>query len=357
MDRTKVLPLPGDGNAYAHQLHSGTMAKVAAKFEHVETVDLNHGYDNDSSLSNHSTNTTRQLQLSRHSTLNTQVPTLSVLDVIPCSFDLMYLPEVFLRFPPQPPHQFYPSHSRTPSCFGDEGLFSSMGIADLYLRRPSFTKRALVDWEKNDLRSLCIVSELKPEWPVPPLLKEENFKVVLLPLDSTEDQVATILASSDIYVEAEFSFDHRIRTARETVRICGRKSQILTLPEWRRLIDNYLLALGCEAQARLDYAKALAALVARKEQAKASTVQSNLLRRVLLNRTSSTRRAVTQAPQPETGMPGLLSRTNSFFQTLNIKKPVPPPISITEQKALWREVQLLLYARLGLHWEPTEFSF
>ncbi|KAK9244519.1 hypothetical protein V1506DRAFT_541308 [Lipomyces tetrasporus] len=297
----------GIGRSAANSPPSAT-PKPAAHFEHVETVDLPRNKSDDSLYSlftastksttiAHASSITRlrapvadglsdvastgSRSLSRQTSSDSSgatIPILSVLDIIPSSFDDIYPSEVLLLFPPQPPHHSYPYHSRHASSSSssnhasDEGLFSSFGIADLYLRRPSFTRRDLIDWELNDLRSLCIVTELKPDW-IPdaqtptasnhqlltqavPVLREENFRIVLLPLSADEATITDTLANSDLYIEFGFSMNHRVRLARETIDICLRNrsdKSVLTKPEWRRLIDNYLLALGCEAQGRVDF--------------------------------------------------------------------------------------------------------
>ncbi|KAK9377274.1 uncharacterized protein V1513DRAFT_435851 [Lipomyces chichibuensis] len=446
-----------------------TSAKLAAHFEHVETVDLMH--ESDDSFSNftastksttiahaasvaryrHREHATAADGLSDTSFLSRQgspapdssAAMLSVLDVIPSCFDDVYPPEVLLLFPPQPPHRQYPYQSQSTSLSTNsnyssgEGLFSSFGIADLYLRRPSFTRRDLIDWEKNDLRSLCIVTELKREWltdgQTPTAsnlpLREEHFRIVLLPLDADDETIVYTLAGSDLYVEFGFSMSHRVRLARETINIClrhRRDKAVLTKPEWRRVIDNYLLALGCEAQGRVEFEKAITIRALRKQEQQLAKRRGNLLKRVLLNRASSSSgllpswtnmpssgrdtgpAAITKMTPPSllAGLPSssagiqaataFLSRTTKstteFFQNLGPKVSAPaspqtvadsssiqqsprqptmpgvsssvtsPPVnpsvlvSRAEQKVIWREVQVLLYTRLGLDWEPTELA-
>lgn len=257
-----------------------------ADFEHVETVDLNLDLDerereSDCSsicalLRKSSTKTSSPDSLlrsfrNRSGSSSPSQPRLSVLDIIPNSFADYYPPELFMLFPPTAraaAHVRSRSTDNTHSLYpSDEGLFSSFGIADLYLRRPSFSYRDLVDWERNDLRSLCFLPDLRPDtlpawWPAdspvsadsPPLLREEGFHIVVLPLNATDDAIVETLANSDIYLEFAFSQAHRQRLARQTIDLCLRnRLSVLTKPEWRRLIDNYLLALGCEAQARVDF--------------------------------------------------------------------------------------------------------
>ncbi|KAK9384179.1 hypothetical protein V1515DRAFT_624559 [Lipomyces mesembrius] len=218
-----------------------TSAKLAAHCEHVETIDLIH--DSDDSLSNFTVSTKSTTNVSPvPDSSGATIPVLSVVDIIPSSFEDMYTPEVLLLFPPQPLHHYSLYHSQSTSSISNsnhsfgEGLFSSFGIADLYLRRPSFTRRDLIDWEKNDLWSLCIVTELNPEWlpdeltpaasnlqsptQIIPPLREEHFRMIVLPLYADDETVVYTLAGADLYVEFGFSMNHRVRLARETINIC-----------------------------------------------------------------------------------------------------------------------------------------
>ncbi|KAK9367034.1 hypothetical protein V1509DRAFT_628074 [Lipomyces kononenkoae] len=395
-----------------------TAKKLAAHFEHVETVDVTNETDDDVSVSSYTesnksttsgdgSNRQRRRRPRRHvpttnrqpsdkSILSNQypsdscattIPMLSVLDIIPSSFTDMYPAEVFHRFPPQLPHQPYYSSG--------QGLFTSFGIADLYLRRPSFTHRDLTDWEKNDLRALCMVTELKPEWlpdlpvasdpqsftQIVPILKEEHFRIIVLPLTADNQTIVDTLSGSDLYVEFGFSVNHRVRLARETINIClshRQNNAALTKPEWRRVIDNYLLGLACEAQGRVEFKKALTARVLHKQEQQLAKCRGNLLKRVLLDRARSSTSASPSSTGVSSSATAFLSRktssTSEFVQnyepststssshTSGISSSIAiPPMNISvsrpEQKIIWREVQVRLYARLGLDWEPSELAF
>ncbi|KAK9480615.1 hypothetical protein V1514DRAFT_324942 [Lipomyces japonicus] len=299
----------------------------------------------------------------RSTMINSQYPP-SVLDVIPLSFHEYYSDEVFEKFPPEE-SLFKPS----------DGVLSSFGLVDLYLRRPSFTHRDVVNWELNDLRSLCILHDPIPERPdiFSFNLKEDRFEARIIPLTFTPEQIAAGLALSDLYKESEFTAFHRAELAYQTIQLCDPREiapnyRPLTKQEWRRIIDYYLLALGCETQARLDFHAALASRVYKKLD------KSNLLKRVLLNRAVSsnankTRNDVNRlvpnnsTPSPsKTNLGAILARTTgSIFGSLNKpdKQSVNPAqvVPRSEQKILWREVQLSVYKRLGLAWEPSELRF
>ena len=150
--------------------------------------------------------------------------------------------------------------------------------------RPVFTKRPLKDWELNDLRSLLIYPELKPEWndKVPEIRSPYpniHFKIQVVPNFLADEQIVQQLARSDIYKEAKFDLDLRIKTMRYIVeRARLRHKQILIDSfglspsqfnendltgdiqydcyfkfEWRNIIENYLLNLGIEYQCRAEF--------------------------------------------------------------------------------------------------------
>lgn len=150
--------------------------------------------------------------------------------------------------------------------------------------RPVFTKRPLKDWELNDLRSLLIYPELKPEWnnKVPEIKSPYpniHFKIQIIPNYLPDGQIIQELAHSDIYKEAKFDLNLRLKTISYIVeRARLRHKQILidsfgTDPakfnennltgdiqfdcyfkfEWRNIIENYLLNLGIEYQCRTEF--------------------------------------------------------------------------------------------------------
>ncbi|QPG74765.1 hypothetical protein FOA43_002099 [Brettanomyces nanus] len=151
--------------------------------------------------------------------------------------------------------------------------------------RPVFTRRNLKSWELNDIRSLLIYPEMKPEWfgkipqvasPYPNL----SFKLQVIPLQCTDEEFVQYLSESEIYRESKFDVQFRVTTAQyivEKARV--RPRSILEtnfgVPqeafdsrtnlvgevqydayfkfEWRNVIENYMLNLGIENQCRLEF--------------------------------------------------------------------------------------------------------
>ncbi|CCF57601.1 hypothetical protein KAFR_0C06100 [Kazachstania africana CBS 2517] len=140
----------------------------------------------------------------------------------------------------------------------------------LYNGRPSFTKRELLDWDLNDVRSLLIVENLRPEWghQLPEIINRTapslpKFRFQLLPLNSADTVIIQTLVNSDLYLEANIDYEFKLTSAKYTVaaarkrheQIVGVHEPIMTLskPEWRNIIENYLLNIAVEAQCRFDF--------------------------------------------------------------------------------------------------------
>lgn len=186
--------------------------------------------------------------------------------------------------------------------------------------RPVFTRRALKNWELNDLRSLLIFSELKPEWnnkipeissPYPNI----HFRIQIIPNYFADEQIIQYLTHSDIYKEAKLDLEFRNRTATFIVmRARVRHKQILIDSfgvnpsnfilnqnlvgdiktdsyfkfEWRNIIENYLLNLGIENECRIEFKSRISKLK-KITQEKRSTkgksnksLKNNLYKKVLL---------------------------------------------------------------------------
>ena len=166
--------------------------------------------------------------------------------------------------------------------------------------RPKFTKRELIDWDLNDIRSLLIIDHMKPEWngmlpiidsrPLQSTTDPEpavpQFRFQLLPLDSPDDVIISTLVSSDLYLEANLDYEFKLTSAQYTVNsarkrheeLIGRQEPImhLTKPEWRNIIENYLLNIAVEAQCRFDFKKACSDYKKWKlEQLQAQIIQQN----------------------------------------------------------------------------------
>ena len=73
--------------------------------------------------------------------------------------------------------------------------------------RPKFTKRELLDWDLNDIRSLLIVEKTRPEWgnQLPEVItmgdNMPQFRLQLLPLYSSDETIIATLVNSDLYMD------------------------------------------------------------------------------------------------------------------------------------------------------------
>lgn len=234
-----------------------------------------------------------------------------------------------------------------PSRFDD--MYAPELLADPSLLidgRPMFTKRALLDWELNDIRSLLIVDSIKPEWnnSLPIIYAPQGFKFEYLPLDADDETIVEKLVHSDIYKEAKFDVEFREQTAKYTLNAARQRHAMfltnsgipifynnrLSKPEWRNVIENFLLNLAVEAQCRYDFKKSCHEL---KKLKKAGNMSSNgnvnvsssngnsLLRKAIMN-------------DSRTVVPGL------------------PKLSKEDKAKLWTQVQAKVYKRIGLDWTP-----
>lgn len=229
--------------------------------------------------------------------------------------------------------------------------------------RPKFTKRELLDWDLNDIRSLLIIEKVKPEWgthlpvihfgsaldttyrysEVPP-----QFKIQLLPLNSPDEIIIDILVNSDIYKEAQLDFQFKLTSARYTVaaarrrhrELAGVDSPVMHLskPEWRNIIENYLLNLAVEAQCRFDFKNSCLEFKKWKLHTASSPAvplkqETSLLRRALLR---NTRLKYTGEQERQS----ISSSKNKIS------------ISKEEKNILWVQCQSKVYQRLGLDWTP-----
>lgn len=206
--------------------------------------------------------------------------------------------------------------------------------------RPMFTKRDLLDWNLNDIRSLLIVEKLRPEWgyQIPSIYPTSNheFKLEILPLDSDDSTIVETLVNSDIYKEAKFDKNFRIQTAKYTLSTARKRHELilrangipegyfsnrLSKPEWRNIIENFLLNLAVEAQCRYDYKRAIHDL--KKQRRSADSSDHSLLRRAILNDVSQAKNS---------------------------------SLTKTDKAEVWKNVQSNVYKRLGLDWAPDQVS-
>lgn len=257
---------------------------------------------------------------------------ISLQDALPKTFYDMYAPEVVMS---------------------DPGNLLCNG-------RPKFTERALLDWELNDIRSLLIVENLKPEWGgcLPSVISPEpsmpQFRLQLLPLSSSDAFIIETLVSSDLYAEFNLDYQFKLTSAKYTVAAArkrhehttGRREPIMQLskPEWRNIIENYLLNIAVEAQCRFDFKHCCSEF----KKSKQLEQQSNLKRPDM---------------PPPSFIPhsrgSLLKKAlmKNFQKSVNDGSAGPirqGKVSLTkEEKArIWSECQARVYQRLGLDWMP-----
>lgn len=247
-----------------------------------------------------------------------------------------------------PKRLFFPLRSVLPQDYSD--MYTEDVLADPSqlnsLGRPLFTDRSLVDWQLNDVRSLLIIDKLKPEWNgVVPTVIEPGYRIIVLGLDASDQDIVRALVDSDIYKEHGFDRQFRYQTAQYTVQAARARSASprgLTKPEWRNIIENYLLNLACEAQCRIDYKKTCSAI---KRQRAADQQQTITL----------------SPPSPSSNSSTLLKKalltslsTSPDFPSKH--RPHKVSLSRREKHQIWVQVQTRLYARLGLDWQPDDLA-
>ncbi|CAN6628713.1 hypothetical protein TRVA0_011S03356 [Trichomonascus vanleenenianus] len=232
--------------------------------------------------------------------------------------------------------------------------------------RPKFTSRQLVDWSLNDLRSLLIVDSVSPQWHgVIPRIVEQGYRIIVLPLDASDDRIIDTLVSSDLYKEHNFDPAFLYQTARYTIEAArqryafenGSHGGALTKPQWRNVIENYLLNLGCEAQCRLDYKKACSMLKKQRQQELAALSSSPSAsvapKPIKMASNSLLKKAIVTSASTSPDFPSYLRN-----KMMPGSAPVAPKVSLSRQdkQQVWTQVQSRLYARLGLDWETDDFS-
>ena len=302
--------------------------------------------------------------------------TVKLFSALPSSQSVTYLPLHSVL-----PRSF--KHMYTPDVLEDQSMLTPEG-------RPLFTKRELIDWKKNDVRSLLIVPSLKPEWhgKVPQII-EPNHNVLVLPLDASDEQIIDTLVSSDIYKEHNFEHRFLVQTAHYTVQAARQRhagaasqsssKQTLTTPEWRNIIENYLLNLACEAQCRLDFKKSCSYLKKHKlyqreqEERKLKKQQQQQFEQQQLpahhhhhhqpSKTKSTspllKQAILTSLSTSPDFPSAFLPSSSATGTTEHSRSKSSSnklvsLSRAEKQQIWVHVQNDLYARLGLNWEADE---
>ncbi|KAG0671592.1 hypothetical protein C6P40_003729, partial [Pichia californica] len=224
--------------------------------------------------------------------------------------------------------------------------------------RPIFTKRPLKNWELNDLRSLLIYPEIKSDWknkipeiqsPYPNI----NFKIQIIPNYLSDEKFIENLANSDIYKEANFDLNFKLKTVTYIIeRARLRHKQILIDSfgidpsnfninnllnniqydcyfkfEWRNIIENYLLNLGIEYQCRIEFKSKISKL---KKIINEKKINSNIDKKSIKNSTSSLK--------------------NDLYKKVLVEN----KLGITDDVKLgiWRDVQSQVYKKLNMDgWE------
>lgn len=260
--------------------------------------------------------------------------------------------------------------------------------------RPKFTERELLDWELNDIRSLLIVENLRPEWGtgLPTIVTNHenlpNFRFQLLPLNSSDDFIIETLVNSDLYLEASLDFPFKLTSAKYTVtsarkrheEITGKNEPIMQLskPEWRNIIENYLLNIAVEAQCRFDFKHRCSEfkkfklqqqqqanlkkpdmpppsfIPANKQRSSSSTSNggASLLKRTLMKNLQLKNFHKGQDYNNE----HQLNDNNSSISTGSNHATGKVSLTKDEKAMLWSHCQAQVYQRLGLDWQPDGIS-
>ncbi|KAL6927928.1 hypothetical protein ACO0SA_004551 [Hanseniaspora valbyensis] len=221
--------------------------------------------------------------------------------------------------------------------------------------RPKFSHRpGLVDWNLNDLRSLLIVDQLRNEWygKIPTIFPEEiittnskngvrskqsiSFNIVVLPLNSDDNTIINTLANSDLYIEHNLDPHFKMMTAKYIVQNARKKysslhgpnsvhfNMLLSKPEWRNIIDNYLLNIGVEAQCRLEFKIKCKEYKRWKQEQQLQMLQQ-------------------QQHNNQNNGNSDPRQNNSVI------------ITKEEKALLWQQIQKDVYNRVGLDWQPDTF--
>lgn len=261
--------------------------------------------------------------------------------------------------------------------------------------RPSFTKRELLDWDLNDIRSLLIIETVRPEWgnQLPIILNSgpnlPKFKLQLLPLNSSDDFIISTLINSDLYMEANLDYEFKLTSAKYTVSAARTRHEqmigyhevvmVLSKPEWRNIIENYLLNIAVEAQCRFDFKQRCSEykrwkqhqlqiklqkeeLIRRQQQQQQQqknltkpnmpppktipNKNSNLLKMTLMKNFSKTTTIQQQQQQQE------IENINPPLQDLRNSQAMKISLSQDEKANIWSQCQAQVYQRLGLDWKP-----
>ncbi|ODV95057.1 hypothetical protein PACTADRAFT_76632 [Pachysolen tannophilus NRRL Y-2460] len=253
-----------------------------------------------------------------------------------------------------------------PSNFQD--MYSPDTLIDVLPNgRPKFTKRDIIDWELNDIRALLIVDSLEPNWnnQIPVISSRENiFKIQYLPLDSSDNRIIQTLVESDIYRETNFHINFRVKSATYIVKTARqrhvrmlkdlyhiqddlRDTELANTPflryELRNIVENFLLNLGVESQCRSDFKKNCSVVKKQKRQLYGLDNMMFIDDDGTVSNRSDAKTLLKKAIINSANNCGSVNvnRNNMTFK-----------LSQEEKAKLWYDVQLNIYRRLELDWQP-----
>ncbi|CCC69527.1 hypothetical protein NCAS_0C05370 [Naumovozyma castellii] len=264
-----------------------------------------------------------------------------------------------------------------------------------YNGRPSFTKRELLDWELNDIRSLLIVEKLRPEWfgMIPEIVVNSatipKLQIRLLPLCSTDEFIIETLVQSDLYLEADLDYEFKLTSAKYTVMAARKRHEQITgvvaegnvmqlsKSEWRNIIENYLLNIAVEAQCRFDFKNRCSQykkwkVQHQREQEELALMQKKKAEMMVNNEKNGRGKLLKKAiwknfnyhhnkfennddklMESKNNTAGSVIIDDNDRESLNHIK-----VSLTkeEKSIIWSQCQAQVYQRLGLDWQPDGVS-
>ncbi|SMN17876.1 similar to Saccharomyces cerevisiae YDR277C MTH1 Negative regulator of the glucose-sensing signal transduction pathway, required for repression of transcription by Rgt1p [Maudiozyma saulgeensis] len=257
-------------------------------------------------------------------------------------------------------------------------LFTQDPSKILYNGRPTFTKRELLDWDLNDIRSLLIIDQSRPEWgnKLPEIITNEsnlpNFRFILLPLCSTDEFIINILVNSDLYIEANLDYEFKLTSAKYTVAAARKRHEQMTgqnelmmnlsKPEWRNIIENYLLNIAVEAQCRFDFKQQCSDFkkwkiqqtnLKKPDMPPPSVIPMSMHQRNGAGSNTLLKKALMKNMQMKNIQQQQQNSIDNTLLTGNNSVPVQKVSLTKEEKAsIWSHCQAQVYQRLDLDWKP-----
>lgn len=354
-------------STYSSSNISTTSSSNSSVFSDYKSINdsnsFNHTLDSKSIFSSNSHQTTldsKSLLSSKRNIPSHYINEISLEDALPKTFYDMYSPEILMSDP--------------------SNLF--------FNGRPKFTKRELLDWDLNDIRSLLIIDQLRPEWGyrLPNITTFDHpelptFKFQLLPLCSSDEFIIKTLVESDLYMEANIDYEFKLTSAKFTVESARDRHEKLnpnlingnvmnlTKHEWRNIIENYLLNIAVEAQCRFDFKqkcseyKKWKSLQLQQQTNKniwkpdmpppniipnsitsKSLLKKTLIKNLQMKNSNNLNQQDIIIPSPQSN----ITNNNNNIPNTSTK------VSLTKQEKsmLWSQCQTEVYQRVGLDWKP-----